>query len=325
MPVDLRKPLFTIYSKHAQGIVKKAGRRWLEYDLFNDPEFHIPYPFEMGGQYYRDALRKKGPGRQAGDTYMFGELTWPKAKEYLEGMDVALLPVGSIEQHGLHLPLDTDAYDADYLARQVAAACSKPRPIVLPLIPYGVSYHHDDFPGTISINNETLTRLVYEVGVSSARNGIKKLVIINGHGGNGPSLNFAAQMINRDSKIFVCVDSGETSDVDIYDLVETPNDVHAGEVETSTSLAVRPHLVEMGKARPEVPGFSIRYLNFTSKRGISWYAYTDRLSETGVMGDPTRATAEKGRKMWQIMIAHLASLVEELKRLTLDEIYQRRY
>ncbi len=325
MPVDLRQPLFTLYMQHAEGILKRRGRRWEEYDPLADPDFHIPYPFEMGGQFYRDTLRKKAGDQSTGETFLFGELTWPRAKEYLEQVDVALLPVGAIEQHGLHLPLDTDAYDADYLARQVAASCSKPRPIVLPLIPYGVSYHHDDFPGTISINNETLSRFVYEIGMSAAGNGIKKLVIINGHGGNGPALNFAAQMINRDARILVCVDSGETSDVDIYDLVETPNDVHAGEFETSTSLAIRPHLVEMGKARPEVPEFSIRYLNFTSNRGISWYAYTDKLSETGVMGDPTRATAEKGKKMWQIMIAHLVALVEELKRLSLDEIYQRRY
>ncbi len=64
---------------------------------------------------------------------------------------MALLPVGSIEQHGPHLPLDTDAFDADYLAKDVAEACSDPKPLVFPLIPYGVSYHHEDFSGTISV------------------------------------------------------------------------------------------------------------------------------------------------------------------------------
>ena len=98
--------------------------------------------------------------------------------------------------------------------------------------------------------------------MSVARNGINKLVIINGHGGNTPALNYAAQMINRDAKIFVCVDSGETSDVDIYKIAETPNDVHAGEIETSTSLVVRPHLVKIDEAPRSVPQFSSRYLNF---------------------------------------------------------------
>ena len=132
-------------------------------------------------------------------------------------------------------------------------------------------------------------------------------------------------MINRDAQIFVCVDSGDTSDVDIYRLVETPNDVHAGEFETSTSLAVRPHLVRTPLAGKSIPEFSSRYLNFTSKRGISWYAYTKKLSESGVMGDPSKATAKKGKKMWQIMIAHLVTFVEDLKRMSLEEIHQQRY
>ena len=167
--------------------------------------------------------------------------------------------------------------------------------------------------------------MVYEIGVGVARNGIKKLVIINGHGGNAPALNYAAQMINRDTKIFVSVDTGESSDPDIYKIAETPNDVHAGEIETSTSLAVRPHLVRMEYAAKSIPQFSNRYLNFTSKRGVAWYAYTKRISETGVMGDPTKASREKGQKMWKIMIGHLVAFVEELKRMTLEEIHQRRY
>jgi creatinine amidohydrolase/Fe(II)-dependent formamide hydrolase-like protein len=257
--------------------------------------------------------------------YLWGELTWPEAAKRLENIDVALLPVGAIEQHGPHLPLDTDTFDADYLARKVAEACSRPRPLVLPLIPYGVSYHHDDFAGTISVSNDTLSHLVYEVGLSAARNGIRKLLIINGHGGNAPALNYAAQMINRDARIFVAVDTGETSDIDIEEIAETPNDVHAGVIETSTTMAIRPHLVKMELARKNVPEFSSRYLNFSSKRGVSWHAYTKKISADGVMGDPTKASIEKGEKMWHMMIAHLVALVEDLKGMTLEELHQRRY
>ena len=121
------------------------------------------------------------------------------------------------------------------------------------------------------------------------------------------------------------MDTGETSDVDIERLVETPNDVHAGEIETSTSLAIRPHLVRMDRIQREIPEFSSRYLNFTSKRGISWYAHTEKISASGVMGDPTKATAAKGARMWEMMIAHLVAFVEDLKHMTLEEIYQRRY
>jgi creatinine amidohydrolase/Fe(II)-dependent formamide hydrolase-like protein len=233
--------------------------------------------------------------------------------------------VGATEQHGPHLPLDTDAHDADYLARRVASRCNAPQPLVLPGIPYGVSYHHDDFAGTLSISPETLAQLVYEIGMNAARNGILKLVIINGHGGNSPALHFAAQKINRDAHIFTAVDTGESSGGDVDAIAETKNDVHAGEIETSTSLAVRPELVRMDQAIRHVPEFSSRYLNFSSRRGVGWYARVKRLSPQGVLGDPTCASVDKGRRMWEVMIQNLVELVEDLKSMSLDELHQRRY
>jgi creatinine amidohydrolase/Fe(II)-dependent formamide hydrolase-like protein len=323
IPADLRTSLYGIFLQYADGALQRAGREWKAFAPLASSLLHKPYTFELDLD-----SRARAQVPSAGDSgkgWIWGELTWPEAQKRFQEMDIALLPVGSIEQHGPHLPMDTDAFDAEYLARRVAASCSNPKPLVLPLISYGVSYEHDEFKGTLSINNNTLSSLVYDIGMSAARNGINKLVIINGHGGNTPALNYAAQMINRDAKIFVCVDSGETSDVDIYKLTDTPNDVHAGEVETSTSLAIRPHLVKIDEAPRSVPQFSSRYLNFTSKRWVSWYAYTQNVTSTGVLGDATKATAEKGRKIWQIMIAHLVALVEDLKTMTLAEIYQRKY
>ncbi|MDX1764812.1 MAG: creatininase family protein, partial [bacterium] len=287
IPVNLRLPLCRIYEEHAQGAVEKDGVAWKKVDPIQHGSQARPYAFELKRNHHRAEAQKGNRARRQG-VYLWGELTWPEAKKRLTKVDIALLPVGSTEQHGPHLPLDTDIFDADYLARRVAEACSRPQPLVLPPIPYGVSYHHEEFPGTLSIRNETLSRLVYEIGIGAARNGITKLVIINGHGGNTPALNNAAQMINQDSHIFVCVDTGETSDVDIEKITETPNDVHAGEAETSTALAIRPELVRMDQAVKLIPRFSNRYLDFTSKRGVAWYAYTKKLSESGVMGDPTR-------------------------------------
>ncbi len=325
IPPDLRQPLFRICLEHARGAVSRQGRVWIDLDLLTDPRMKNPYPFEhpAGGEAPAEKTGKAGDPAPAG--YLLAELTWPEARERLRVVDVALLPVGAIEQHGLHLPLDTDAFDADYLARQVAEACGEPRPLVLPLVPYGVSYHHEDFSGTLSLSPETLSRLIYDIGMSAARHGVTKLVIINGHGGNGPALHYAAQMINRDALIFTCVDTGESSDPDVYALSETPNDVHAGEIETSTTLAVRPGAVRREAARKFVPQFSSRYLDFTSKRSVGWYARTAKISPSGVLGDPTRATAEKGRRMWEFMIRNLVEFVEDLKRLSLDEIFQKRY
>jgi creatinine amidohydrolase/Fe(II)-dependent formamide hydrolase-like protein/7-cyano-7-deazaguanine synthase in queuosine biosynthesis len=325
VPDDLREPLYRIFLEHADGAVRRVRRDWEPFDPLLDPSLFTPYPFEFQSHRRSKAEEAGHVMPQRINPSIWGELTWPEAEDRIKKVDIALLPVGAIEQHGPHLPLDNDAFDADYLARRVAEACSDPKPFVLPLISYGVSYLHDDFPGTISITNDSLSRLVYEIGVCLARNGIRKIVIINGHGGNQSALNYAAQMINRDTRIFVCVDTGETSDVDVYDLVETPNDVHAGEIETSTTLVTRPHLVRMKDAKPFIPQFSSRYLNFTSQRGVPWHAYTEKISPTGVMGDPTKATEDKGKKIWQVMVAHLVALVEDLKHMTLDEIYQRKY
>ncbi|MBW2412047.1 MAG: creatininase family protein [Deltaproteobacteria bacterium] len=324
IPVDLRKPLLTIFMQYASGAMRRIGKKWMSVDPFDDPGLNQSFAFEHDNRGL-DVNPKNDTRANDQPRHLWGQLTWPEAQKRFEQVDIALLPVGSIEQHGPHLPLDTDAFDANHLALRIAEACSQPKPLVLPGISYGVAYHHEDFKGTVSISNDTLSRLVYDIGISISRSGIKKLVIINGHGGNSPALNYAAQMINRDAHIFVCVDTGETSDVDVYSLVETPNDVHAGEIETSAALAVRPHLVNMDLARREVPEFSSRYLDFTSKRGVSWYAYTRRISQSGVMGDPTKASIEKGNKIWEMMITHLVALIEDLKSMTLDEIHHRNY
>jgi len=318
IPVDLRRGLYQVFIEHTGGAVRRTGRTWLPTFPLDDPEFFNPYRFETPSQ---PSLARDASARE----HLLGELSWPEAERRFREVDVVLLPVGAIEQHGPHLTLDTDAFDADYLARRVAEACSNPKPLVLPLVPYGVSYHHDDFPGTISISNEALSKIVYDIGMSSARHGVKKLIIVNGHGGNLPTLKYAAQMINRDANIFTCVDTGESSDVDLDRFCETENDVHAGEIETSTSLAIRPDLVDMSLAEAFVPQFSSRYLDFTTRRSVEWFARTARLSPNGVLGDPTRATAEKGVQMWQVMIANLVEFVEEIKGMTLDEIYERRY
>jgi creatinine amidohydrolase len=257
--------------------------------------------------------------------FLWEKMTWQQIEVRLKIVDTAILPCGAIEQHGPHLPVDVDYFDAWYMALKVADACEDPKPFVLPPIPYGVSYHHSAFKGTLSVSNNALSSLIYDIGMSLAQNGIKKIVILNGHGDNKPTLTYAAQMINRDSRIFVCVDTGETSDIDLYNLIDTHNDIHAGEIETSTTLATRPELVQMEKAVDATLDFNNEYLDFTSDRGVSWYVHTQRISETGVMGNAKKATAEKGKMMWDIAIKKMTEFVESIKNTPLDKLYQNKY
>jgi len=247
-------------------------------------------------------------------------MTWREAGERLEACDVALLPVGAVEQHGPHLTLDTDLFHADRVCRDVALACGEPYPVVLPAIPFGVSYHHDDFPGTISVSAETLGRYVFEVGRSIAHQGIRKLVIVNGHGGNAPALQTAAQRIHRKTGMFVCVDTGETSDADVAEIAETPGDIHAGEIETSEALYLRPDDVRELRPGLSVPRFAVEALDEGGPRSVPWFSRTSRFSAEGVLGDPSRATVEKGRRMWKIQVARLAELVTGLRGRSLEEL-----
>jgi len=319
MPVSIRKPLLNILLPYSNGVVQLKDRKWQDFDVFNSEYIDKSYPFKIEYQQIKNKLT------EISEEYLWEKFTWQEIEEKLKIVDTAILPCGAIEQHGPHLPVDIDYFDAFYLAKKVAEACSNPKPFVLPPIPYGVSYHHEDFKGTLSVTNDALSKFVYDIGMTLAKNGIKKIIVLNGHGDNAPTLSYAAQMINRDAEIFVCVETGETSDIDLYDLIETPNDIHAGEIETSTALAIRPDMVKMDKAVNETLRFGSKYLNYTSDRGVAWYVRTRRISESGVMGDPTKASAEKGKRMWEIMIAHLVKFVEEIKRSRLADLYQKKY
>ncbi|MGB5849769.1 MAG: creatininase family protein, partial [Ignavibacteriaceae bacterium] len=177
IPSDIKKGIYKVFLKYAEAAVRNEGRKWKQFNPLSAESIAEPYKFEFTAVH----SKREELNLPSGDNYVWAELTWPEAEEKLKRVDIALLPVGAIEQHGPHLPLDTDAFDAEYLAKRVAATCSDPKPFVLPLIPYGVSYHHDDFMGTISVSNETLSKVVYEIGMNIARQGINKLVIINGH------------------------------------------------------------------------------------------------------------------------------------------------
>jgi len=317
MPVDLYKEMIPIFLEYTEGAVKRSGKQWVDMDIYDELAKTGSYPFEISENSISRTSLTSGINWES--------YTWKEMESKLKEVDTAILPCGSIEQHGPHLPLDVDYYDSIYLARTVAEACSYPKPLVLPAIPYGVAYHHEDFKGTISVTNNTLSMLIYDIGMSLVRNGIRKLIILNAHGDNGPTLLYAAQMINRDSGIFVCVESGETSDTDLFGMIDTPNDIHAGEIETSTTLALRPEVVRKEEIVNETMDFTSTYFDFTSERGVPWYVRTKIISESGIMGDPSKASGAKGKKLWEIMVAHLVRFVEEVKRSRLEDLFQRRY
>lgn len=252
------------------------------------------------------------------DSVLLGELTSEEAGLRFKECGVVLIPVGSLEQHGPHLPLDTDSFDAYWLARKVAENVPGKRPLVCPPINYGVSYHHMKYPGTISLSPATLSEVVHEVCNSLIGHGVRKLLIINGHGGNIPALRTAAQQLAHETGALICIDSGDIIASRKKRIFVSRNDVHAGEYETSTSLANREELVRKDKIRKAEMRFASRFFEFDAKDKVVHPYRMDQLSDIGVLGNPTKASKKKGELVWKAHIRNLVKLVEELKVIELD-------
>jgi creatinine amidohydrolase len=196
---------------------------------------------------------------------------------------ILLVPLGSTEQHGPHLPLGTDTYVAEALARALAQARAD---LVLgPTIPVGASGEHAGFPGLLSIGTEQLAAFLTEL-VRSARSWVRGLVLVSGHGGNAEALGGVVARAGDEGDLVAVVGAGSPG-----------ADAHAGRAETSLLLALEPSLVrETGAVRGLTTPID-ELLEELRTRGVA------PLSPSGVLGDPAGATAEEGR-------ARLASMRE---------------
>lgn len=207
--------------------------------------------------------------------------------------EIAVLPIGSFEQHGPFLPLMTDTVVACAIARRIAAAY----PVhLLPPVTISCSHEHADWPGTVSISAATLYAVVRDIAVSLRASGVRKLVLVNGHGGNYIVRNIVQESAGTDMRMALFPGSSDWASARERAGVETSSysDMHAGEVETSILLHDHPELVRPGYETSDFLADDRKHLLSLGMR-----AYT----ESGVIGRPSRASAQKGREL-------LASLVD---------------
>ena len=242
------------------------------------------------------------------------EMNWPDIKEAIKnGCTTAVLAIGSTEQHGPHLPLITDTLIGDALACRVAERLGNA--LQAPTIRVGMSEHHLPFPGTVSLRSDTLKAIICDYVESLKKHGFKTIILLPTHGGNFGTVRKSIEELQQkhaDLKIIGFTDLQGLIDAlgafsGNYGISEFESGAHAGESETSLILALAGDLVK--KAR-YVPGYvgplGEKEMKIIFEKGMP------ALSEKGVLGDPTKATAEKGDVYLKKMTDYIMGEIQKL-------------
>jgi creatinine amidohydrolase len=236
--------------------------------------------------------------------YILENITMSEFKKYLRQTKTIVFPFGTIEEHGRHLPLNTDSLIIQEALKEVA---KRKRFFLAPIVYYGVCTTTKDHMGTISITSETLRRLSFDLVMEAYKKGLRNFLLISGHGGSlhMSSLKETAEILVENLKgIKIAVFSPyDLLWKELSGLAETPNDSHAGELETSMMLYLSPELVK-GRAPEEYPKIP---KPFTVKDKVKYWP-------GGVWGNPKKASAEKGKKAIEIITDKIVEILDKTER-----------
>ena len=236
---------------------------------------------------------------------------------------IAVLPVASIEQHGPHLPVCTDACSNKAVIERTLELLPDELPVtILPMMPVGKSNEHSSFPGTLTLESETVVRLWTEIAESVHRAGVQKLVLFNSHGGNRRILEVVARDLRARLDMLVFVASlGSDIASDLFPEDEMRYGIHGGSVETSLMLHPRPDLVDMSKAEnfrslmADLAG-DFEHLGVTTK--LAWQAQD--LNPAGVVGNARDADAARGAQLIDHAAAQFVAVLAEVDRFPLSHL-----
>lgn len=275
------------------------------------------------------SLGTAGAGTVSGNTepklpVHYEELTAPDFVRAVEKSGgTCIIPLGIIEKHGAHLPLGTDLISARATVRQAA---ERDYTIVFPPYYFGQIFEARHQPGTLAYSERLIFDILAETCAELSRNGIKKIILYNGHGGNDSFLTYFCQAQLASAKDYVVYFFTPTAnaedDPEIRKLLKTKLDFHAGERETSEMLAVAPELVRLDQAGAE-SGADLKRLAALTRAytGIWWYARFPN----HYAGDGSAASAELGRLLVTKTVDELAALIKEVKADTAAAEIQKRF
>jgi len=247
------------------------------------------------------------------------DLPWPAFRD-LPADTVAVLPVAAIEQHGPHLPVSVDTtINQGILGRALDLLPEDAPVLVLPTQAVGLSVEHIRFPGTLTATAETLLALWTEIGESVARAGVRRLVMVNSHGGQPQLVDMVCRRLRGRARMFAvaCM----WSRLGIPDGLDDPEGIHGGLVETAVMLHLEPWLVNMDRARNFRSAWLDRGQGFSTlvpegAVGFGWE--TQDLHPAGALGDASRATAADGIRVVEHAAARMAALFQEVRRFDID-------
>ena len=253
------------------------------------------------------------------------DMRWPEFRS-LPQNTVAVLPVGAIEQHGPHLPVFVDScINQSLLALALEAAPPHLPVTALPIQNVGKSDEHIAFPGTLTLSADTLTRMLVELGESVARAGVRRLLLLNSHGGQPQILDIVARTLRRSAHMFVVNASWMSLGIPdgLFAAAERQFGIHGGEIETSLMLHLRPDLVDMERARDfrsAAAEVASRYMLLEAEGRIGFGWLTQDLHPAGACGNAAAATAEKGRLIAEHQVARFLQLISEIADYDLERI-----
>jgi len=237
-------------------------------------------------------------------------------------VEVAVIPAGATEVHALHLPFGNDTFQVGEVARRSAELANEKgaRTLVLPALPYGVDGNLLEFPYTLHIQPSTMHRVLADLIRSMRHHGVRKVVLLNGHGGNTSALETLIRELYGQLDSFIALVNFWTVATDVEEAVrETEAVEHACEVETSYALALHPDKVRMHLAEKTETRRS--RLPTLEKYGGKFTRPWEKFTRNGGVGDPTKATAEKGERIIGATVERIAEMLVELSNAEMDEMF----
>lgn len=222
------------------------------------------------------------------------DLTTEEALAARAAAALAILPVGAIEQHGPHLSVATDARIAEEFATRLADALGA-RAMLCPLVPYGLSEHHERFAGTLTLTPTTYLAMLHDLLASLATQGFHKVIIVNGHGGNIDALKLVARRARSELGVMVASMMWARLAQDVCEHEATgPSYGHACELETSLAMVLAPDVVRSERIKSPEPRPEVEPLSVPPAALVDVAVRFDELTPDGVYGDPTQASDELG-------------------------------